>query len=394
MSEVLEQMGLLKRMNWVMALAAVALMVIGVCFIYSARYVIEERHAGMGLYAKQIGWIALGVSVYIAFVLADYRNVSRVSWWLYGIAVVLLIAVLIPGVGIEKYGAKRWLSLLGFQLQPSEVAKFAVVFVLASMLERSGEHFGSWKAVGTVLLAVMAPVLLILKEPDLGTSLVFLPAAFAMMFVAGVPMRILGTLVGVVAVMASLVLGVLFLPARLGVEKEKRERIERLVGLSDYQKKRLMVYFNMEADPLKEGWNKRQSEIAVGSGGTWGKGWCNGTQNMLGYLPRSVAPTDFIFSVIAEELGFVGSVALLLLYGTLLLTGLHIGLHARDKYGRLLCVGFTTMLFAHVFINMAMTVGLMPITGIPLPLLSYGGSFMVVVMAALGIIQSVNVHSK
>ncbi|MBA4388690.1 MAG: rod shape-determining protein RodA [Verrucomicrobia bacterium] len=394
MNELAENFGRLKRLNWVMVVAIGILLIIGVCFIYSARFVIEERSLGVHRYVKQIGWIGLGITVYAALAMFDYRRLGRFSWWLYGIALVLLVAVLIPGVGIKMYGAQRWLWFFGFMLQPSELAKFAAVFVLASMLERSGEHFGSWKSVAVVLGVVAVPVALIIKEPDLGTSLVFLPTAFVMMFVAGVPLRILGTLAGAGVLMVGIVLGALFLPDKLGFSEAKKEKIEKMVRLSSYQKDRIMVYFRSDVDPLGAGWNKMQSEIAVGSGGMTGKGFLKGTQNMLGFLPRSVTPTDFIFSVIAEETGFVGSAVLLFLYGTIMLCGLHTALHARDKYGRLLCAGFVAMLFCHVFINMAMTIGIMPITGIPLPLLSYGGSFMVIVMSALGVIQSVYVHSK
>ena len=162
--------------------------------------------------------------------------------------------------------------------------------------------------------------------------------------------------------------------------------------LGDYQRERVLVFLDSSRDPLGAGWNKIQSEIAVGSGGLAGKGYLMGTQNILGFLPRTVAPTDFIFSVIAEEMGFVGSATLLSLFAVLLLGGVRAAHRARDKMGRLLAAGVVTLLFAHVFVNMAMTVGLMPITGIPLPLISYGGSFMVCMMAALGLVQGVYVR--
>lgn len=171
-----------------------------------------------------------------------------------------------------------------------------------------------------------------------------------------------------------------------------QERIASLTGLSDYQRGRIEVFVHPSADPLGAGWNKRQSEIAVGSGGLRGKGYLQGTQNILGFLPRSVAPTDFIYSVVAEEKGFLGSALVLSLFSAILLIGMTTALQTLDPMGRLLCVGISTLLFFHVFINIAMTVGLMPITGLPLPLLSYGGSFMVVMMSALGIIQSVYIR--
>jgi rod shape determining protein RodA len=162
--------------------------------------------------------------------------------------------------------------------------------------------------------------------------------------------------------------------------------------LDDYQKERILVFFNPGRDPLGAGWNKIQSEIAVGSGGLTGKGYLKGTQNVLGYLPRTVAPTDFIYSVIAEEMGFLGSSLILALYAAILVAGVRVAWRAPDTFGRLLTMGVVTMLFSHVFVNVAMTIGLMPITGLPLPLISYGGSFMLSTMLALGMVQSVNIR--
>jgi len=190
------------------------------------------------------------------------------------------------------------------------------------------------------------------------------------------------------------VLGSVFLPSVPDLGPEARETFSKLSILSDYQRDRIMVFFDPNADPLGAGWNRLQSEIAVGSGGLWGKGYLQGTQNILGFLPRSVAPTDFIFSVISEEMGFIGSVVVLGLFGLVLWAGIATAAQARDKMGRLLCVGIVAMLFSHVFVNVGMTVGLMPITGLPLPLLSYGGSFMLVVMASLGLVQSVHIRSR
>jgi len=232
-----------------------------------------------------------------------------------------------------------------------------------------------------------------MKQPDLGTALVFVPTAFIMMFVAGVPFRYLGSLAALGVTLVALLLAALFLPARFDASPETQARIQELTGLSDYQRGRIEVFFHPDKDPLGAGWNKRQSEIAVGSGGLWGKGYLHGTQNILGFLPRSVAPTDFIYSVIAEEEGFFGSLMVLALFGVVLMFGMLTALRTRDAMGRLLCVGVVSLFFCHVFINIAMTVGLMPITGLPLPLLSYGGSFMVIMMSALGIIQSVHIRS-
>jgi len=186
----------------------------------------------------------------------------------------------------------------------------------------------------------------------------------------------------------------MFLPAHFGMSENAQEKIIGLTGLKEHQRDRIMTFFQPDKDPLGAGWNKTQSEMAVGSGGVWGKGFQQGTQNILGFLPKSVAHTDFIYSVIAEEKGFFGSVTILLLFGTIIAAGMQTAVISRDRMGRLLSVAVVAMIFCHVFINIAMTVGLMPITGVPLPLLSYGGTFMVVTMSSLGILQSVYVRCQ
>jgi rod shape determining protein RodA len=245
---------------------------------------------------------------------------------------------------------------------------------------------------GWLFVLTGVPLLLVLKEPDLGSSLVFVPIVMGMMFAAGSaakPMMMV-VLSGVAAVL--LVLGVVALPERLGMSAERQERFFKAIHLTEYQRDRIEVFLEPGKDPMGTGWNRRQSEIAVGSGGLTGKGFKKGTQNILGFLPRTVAPTDFIFSVIAEETGFAGAMTVAGLYGVLVLCGLYSAMMARDKMGRMLCVGAVTMVFTHAFVNMAMTIGLLPIVGIPLPLVSYGGTFMVITLVALGLVQSVHVR--
>jgi rod shape determining protein RodA len=378
-------------MNWFMTGAVLVLLVIGILFVFSSCYISEEQPV-RSLYKKQIVWSWVGLACYLAFAVVDYRRLRKVAWWGYGLCIVMLVAVLL--VGTEIYGAKRWLMLFGFGVQPSELAKLACLLVLARKLSRPGVNLGYVRPIVEVLLLVAVPFALVLREPDLGTAMIFLPATFTMMFGAGVPFRTLGVLLALGVLCIGIILSAMFLPRVMGVGQEGQRRVMRLVGVSPYHRQRLTVFFRPDSEPLKAGWSKRQSEIAVGSGGTWGKGFLKGTQNILGFLPRSVAPTDFIYSVIAEEKGFFGSVIVLVLFGMITLSGTLAALAAPDKFGRLLCVGIVTMLFCHVFVNIAMTVGLMPITGLPLPLLSYGGTFMVVTMSALGMVQSVYVRSK
>lgn len=382
---------LLRSMNWVMTAAILALVTIGIMFIYSACYVRDDRPM-RDLYQRQIWWAVAGFGAYLFFALTDYRHWRRWAWVGYAAALVLLVAVLI--VGTKIYGARRWLMVGPISLQPSELAKLAVVFVLARRLSRPGENLGHLPPLLEVLALVGIPCLLIMKEPDLGSALVLAPVTLAMMFVAGVPYRVLGLMALSGVAVAALALSMLFLPQAIGMSEQHQQTFMKTVGLSAYHRDRIMTFLDADRDPLGAGWNKRQSEIAVGSGGLHGKGYLKGTQNVLGFLPRSVAPTDFIFSVIAEEKGFVGSATVIGLFAVVLACGTRAALMAPDRLGRLLCTGVVTMLFVHVFINTAMTVGLMPITGIPLPLLSYGGSFMMVVMSALGLVQSVYVRSQ
>ncbi|MCX6998241.1 MAG: rod shape-determining protein RodA [Kiritimatiellaeota bacterium] len=368
----------LRRMDWTMLLAVLALLVTSILFIYSASF--RSVHLPVSsFYQKQIGWALVGLGCYLGMISTDYYRLRDAAWWFYGVSLVLLMLVLIPGIGKRVYGAYRWLSLFGVQFQPSELAKLSTIIVLARFMSRPGRDLADVHNVFRVALIVLPPVLLIVAEPDLSTASVLLLTAIIMLYIAGLPMRALGvtTLLGLLVV--GLLLGLLFwAPAWF--------------PLSDYQKERILVFLDPGRDPLNHGWNAVQSALAVGSGGLTGKGFLKGTQDVLGYLPRTVAPTDFIYSVIAEEVGFVGSVVLLSLYAVILSAGLRAAAAARDKLGRLLAAGMTGMLFCHVFINIAMTIGLLPIMGIPLPLISYGGTFMVSTMAALGLAQSVYVR--
>lgn len=357
----------LKRLDWGFLLTIFGLMVLGLAFIYSA----SSRSEGTvltELTQRQLVWILVGLFLFAVVVIADYRRIGEQAWAAYLVGLVLLVLVLI--MGKKVYGAVRWLNLFGIQIQPAEFAKLGTVLMLSRFLSNPGRDMADPRTLLLALGIIALPMLLIMRQPDLGTASTMLPVAFVMMFVAGVPPRYLFILIA---------LGVL-------------AAVPGWFMLHDYQRERIHVFFDPSRDPLGTGWNSIQSGIAVGSGGLTGKGFMMGTQNILGFLPRTVAPTDFIFSVIGEETGFVGSVTLLGLFAALVVGCTRSALVSRDKLGRVLSVGVIALLFSHIFVNMAMTVGLMPITGLPLPLVSYGGSFMMCTMLGLGLVQSVYVR--
>ena len=379
----------LKRMDWVLVAVVALLLGVGVLFVFSA----DSRggNPALGpLYQKQLVWMAVGLVCFFGVALTDYHLWIRLAWWAYGLALLLLILVFVPHVGLKIFGANRWIQVAGLGVfQPAELMKLATVLILTRLFGWPGGRARLRRLVVLGLALVLAPMALIIKQPDLGTALVFLPLLAAIMFAAGVPGRILWPLAALAALAVMLVLAVIVVPPKLGWADSRQERLIRMVGLNPYQRDRILVFLDGERDPLGAGWNKAQSQIAIGSGRLWGKGYLQGTQNILGFLPRTVAPNDFIFSVIAEEKGFVGALAVLFLFALMIHSALRAAASAADKMGRLLCVGVVTIVFCHVFINLAMTIGVLPITGIPLPLISYGGTFMVGTLTALGITQSV-----
>jgi rod shape determining protein RodA len=286
-------------------------------------------------------------------------------------------------------GAKRWL----FGIQPSEPAKLAIIMMLAWLYSRRGEKRGAGMFFLTLIL-VGIPAVLILIQPDLGTAMVLVPTVFMMMFAANVAPKLLwgSSVIGVVV--AGLILGLVYVTETVKMPKERRDALIHATCLRDHQLRRLQVFMFPDKDLHGSGYNRRQSEIAVGSGGTWGKGYLKGEHYMLGYLPPSVSSNDFIFAVLAEEAGFAGTIMVLLLFLSLTWAGLWVACRCRDDGGRIFCVGVVTLMFSHTFINIAMTIGLMPITGLPLPFISYGRTFMLTMMVALGLVQSVSMYGR
>lgn len=374
-----------RRIDWLLVLSAAGLLAYGVLFVRSACAV--RTGAVQLLWLKMLTrWIPLGIAAHVAIAASDWRkwvDFSAVPWVF---AVALLGLVLVPGLGsTSNMGARRW--LFGF-FQPAEAAKIAVVPAVAFVLSKLSMRDGPAKLF-LAFFAAAVPGVLVLLEPDLGTAITFAAAALAMAFVSGVAPRTLAALVAAGLLAVSVFLGAILLPEKL--PPEKREKVERVVDkfVFGHWKNRILVFVHPERDPLGAGWNRRQSEIAVGSGGERGKGYGRGTQNALGYLPASVSSSDFVFSVIAEETGFAGCALLMVLFSVLLWRVVWTGLACRDEAGRLACTGVAAILFVHVFVNVGMTIGLVPVTGIPLPLVSYGGSFTISTLALLGLVHSV-----
>jgi len=378
----------LRRFNWIMFIAMGALVAVGTVAIWSAGNARAEP-VFHGMWLNNLLTALFGLAVYFLLAFTDYRRLlDLVSWPAYGTALALLVAVLL--VGSTVYGGRRWLWFF----QPSEISKLCVIMAMAHVY---GGGSGWRTGFGGFLLAVVlvgVPSVLILLEPDLGTTLTLVPAVLVMMFVARVWRRGLLVLFGVGGILALAVLGAVCEAERPGGGSERREKILRYVPLREHQVRRVRVFLFPEEDSTGAGYNLRQSKISIGSGGLTGKGIGKGETNHLKYLPQAISMNDFIFCVYAEETGFVGSLALLALFGGLLLPGCWVAFVSRDGRGRLLALGISTLVFAHVYINIAMSIGLVPITGLPLPFISSGRTFLVTVMAGLGIIQSVSMHRE
>ncbi|MCM8795509.1 MAG: rod shape-determining protein RodA [Candidatus Omnitrophica bacterium] len=345
---------------------AILIGIIGIMSIYSSTYQNQIR-----LWRMQIIWLFLGIVSFLFFLHYDYRRFWDITYFLYVAVIILLWLVLI--LGSVRLGAQRWLRVAWFNLQPSELAKLIIVIFLSRYFSKKSaldigllsSKFGILRAIVIPFLFVAFPVGLIIEQPDLGSGVIMIVIFLGMLYLADIRLKY---------IFIFLFLIIFSLPFCWHF-------------LRDYQKARLMVFLNPNADPLGAGYTLLQSKIAIGSGGFWGRGWLLGTQSQLRFLPES--HTDFIFATFAEERGLLGSVALLILYYFLIREGLLIAQRTQEQFGRLLAGGISFMLGIQVSINIAMTMGLVPIVGLPLPLFSYGGSSMVVTFIALGILANI-----
>lgn len=364
-----------RNLDWPLILAVIALTVIGLVVIYSASYS-QLLAAGMSpWYYVQRQLIAFGLGLVAAVVIVslDYRAWARWSRVIYITAMSLLGIVLFLGKAV--FGSQRWVRLGPLNLQPSELAKIALVLVLAKFFEKE-ENALSLQGVAKAFALVLVPMGLILLQPDLGTAAIFIGLFFTMWYVGnGRTKHII--IAGVVLVVGSLAVIVISLQGWVSIIKP-------------YQLTRILVFLDPYSDPSGAGWNIIQSIIAVGSGGFFGKGVLNGTQSSLHFLPAN--HTDFVFSVVAEEFGFLGSVIVLALYVFMLWRGLRIAALAKDTYGTLLATGATGIFFFHLIINVGMTLGFMPITGLPLPFITAGGSITLTSLMAVAIILNVGLR--
>ncbi|MBR4904266.1 MAG: rod shape-determining protein RodA [Selenomonadaceae bacterium] len=363
-----ESKRLLRRIDFALLLSAAAIVIYGLVIISSATHINTPGEERFWFVQRQALFAVVNAVLAILFMNFDYRGLQQYGQRLYVFNLIMLVAVML--FGHAALGAQRWIQIGPISLQPSEFSKLIMIICMAAILEERMGRLNSIQNLIPIAVYVGIPFILVLKQPDLGTSLVFMAIFFGMVIACGMPWRIFTFII---------ILGMAAMPVLWQFMK-------------DYQKMRIMVFLDPNVDPLGSGYHIIQSKIAIGSGMLFGKGLFEGTQSQLNFLPEN--HTDFIFAVVGEELGFVGAVVLLLLYLIVLWRGIMIAKDAADVFGRLLAVGITSMLAFHVLVNVGMTTGIMPVTGIPLPLMSYGISSLTTNILAIAILLNINMHKQ
>jgi rod shape determining protein RodA len=354
------------QFDWPLFVAVATLSVVGVINLYSATSV--EGSSRGDIYITQIYWLTLGAGVAVLVSAIDYRHYERLGWVAYGFGLVLLVLVFLLGRDIR--GSTRWISLGGFSLQSSELMKIMLIIALAKYLHHDSKTAGrTLKDLIVPGLIAAVPIGLVLLQPDLGTAVMLALIFGSIMVLTQLKARSLLALVIIFTVSAP---------------------ISWKFLLHDYQRDRVLAFIDPHADLLDTGWHSHQSLVAIGSGGVWGKGFMQGTQSQHRFLPDQ--HTDFPFSVWAEEQGLVGVLALLGLYGFLILWAIKIASQAKDRFGAVVAVGVSAMLFWHTAINVGMVTGLLPVVGITLPLFSYGGSSVLATMLGIGLLMNVSMR--
>jgi len=385
-------------------LSTIGLIAIGLLFIYSSTMNTET-----GFFSKQFFWFVIGLLILLGFQLIDYRHIYSITPILYIASIVMLVLVLMVGKTVS--GSTRWFFLGGFHIQPSEIAKIATVFMLAYYLSNIKPPYETFKHFTNIILIVLVPMLLILKEPDLGTTILFYLMLLPMLYWKGVrAISILLIVLPVINVICAfhwwtwfafivIVLALLFIN-----RFELRISIglfifHMLIGLltpylwnhlHDYQKQRIMVFLDPYKYKLSAGYNIIQSQVSIGSGGITGKGLFMGTQKNLNFIPEK--HTDFIFSVIGEEAGLIGSLLVIFLFLSFFLYSVKVASETKNQFNKLVIIGLTSIIMFQMFINIGMTISMMPVTGIPLPFISYGGSSLLINMIISAIIMNLAIH--
>lgn len=351
--------------DWTLLGVVLLITSIGILNLYSATFSGEMN--GVPFYFKQIFWLLIGLAVMITIAFIEYRFYSDLAYIVYAIALFFLLGVLV--YGIITSGAQRWVKIGSISFQPSEFVKISLILAMAKFFQRPVDRKGySLRNLPFPFLLLLLPMILILKQPDLGTAIILLLVFFSILFFVKIRWSSLLT----IALVGASILPLLWR------------------FLKEYQKKRIFTFFNPDLDPMGAGYHLIQSKIAVGSGGIIGKGFMKGTQSKLGFLPEQ--QTDFIFSALGEEWGLIGALVIIGLYFALILWGLRIAVQSKDRFGAILSFGVVAMLFWHIFINIGMVLGIMPVVGIPLPLLSYGGSFLVSTLIGIGLLLNVSMR--
>ncbi len=360
---------LIKNIDYALFFVVLILLCIGILLVSSATHAPDTGN--YGLVKRQIAWAIVGLIIGFLIIIIDYNTLGHLAYIIYIGSIFLLLLVKVPGIGVVQGGARRWIDLGFFNLQPSELAKIGIIVSFAKFLESREEELDSPKGVILSLIFVGLPMALVFKEPDLGGTLVFAAIFAGMVFAAGISYKLI--LCSITAALVALPPAWLYL-------------------LAEHQKMRLLVFLNPGMDPLGDGYHVIQSMIAVGSGKLFGKGLYNGTQNKLNFLPAQ--HTDFIFSVLGEELGFIGTLGLVCLLFFMLYRILDTARQAKDRLGYFIAIGVLSMFTFQIVENIGMTIGIMPITGITLPFVSYGGSSLLTNLVAIGLVINVGMRRQ
>ncbi|MCQ2373865.1 MAG: rod shape-determining protein RodA [Phascolarctobacterium sp.] len=359
---------ILKNLDWWLIGAVILLMAAGLVLIDSATHSFAVSTGKAWHVQRQSMFMIIGIIMVIISLKFDYQDLKSYAKPLYIFNLVLLIAVM--AFGKTQLGAQRWIQIGSFSFQPSEFSKVFLIICLADFIDKRTEWLEEFKDYVPIFLYILIPFVLVMKQPDLGTSLTFIAIFIGMIFICGFKWKwIACCTVSFVALMPVF-----------------------WMILKDYQKNRIRVFLNPELDPYGSGYHVIQSKIAIGSGALFGKGWLEGTQSQLNFLPEN--HTDFIFAVAGEEFGFIGTLCIILLYLIIIWRGITIALNAPDNFGTLLAVGVTSMFMFHILVNIGMTAGIMPVTGVPLPFLSYGVSSLTTNMMLIGILLNINTRQQ